>query len=161
MELNKKVQAIIFRDRGNYFEYLLLHTNPKRRSFWQNVTGKVENKDENLKAAAEREVLEETGIENPIKIIEKIYSFKYPVRDELKEKYDFEEFEEEVFGIQVENDVKIDIESNKSKEHDDFIWCSFDGAKELLEYDSNKKALEILNEKLSEENTNSEEKTDS
>ncbi|MCA9496528.1 MAG: NUDIX domain-containing protein [Nanoarchaeota archaeon] len=151
MELNKKVQAIIFRDRGHYFEYLLLHTNPQRRSFWQNVTGKVENENEDLKSAIIREVFEETGIENPQRIIDNIYSFKYPVREEFKEKYGFDEFEEEVFAMEVENNTVINIDSNKSKEHDDFIWCSYDGAHELLEYDSNKKALEILNEKLVKE----------
>lgn len=146
MRTNKKVQGIIFRKDGNSYEYLLLQRSKKLGGFWQAVTGGVEEKDKDLVDALKREVLEEVKIENPMRIVEGVFSFKYPVSEKFKESVDFEEFEEEVFGVEIPKDFKVSIEGNG--EHRDCIWCCYDGASELLEYDSSKEALEKLNEIL-------------
>ena len=41
-----------------------------------------------------------------------------------------------------------DCEINLSSEHKEYKWVSYDEAKELLKYDSNKNALWELNEKI-------------
>ena len=45
-----------------------------------------------------------------------------------------------------------DKEIKLSKEHDEYKWLSYDEAKKLLKYDSNKSALWELNEKLNRKN---------
>lgn len=65
----EKVQVVVLFSRSKSFDILLLQTNEKRGSFWQNVTGGVDFEDENQLAAATREVEEEIGIK-PLKVFD-------------------------------------------------------------------------------------------
>lgn len=143
MGLNKKVQAIIFRKGSEEIEFLMLKTNKQRGGFWQPVTGKVEL-DEDLLPAVKREVREEIGVSKHIQIIEDIYSFTYPIPERLKFKVSFREFEEHVYGIEINPEDMIRI----SGEHEEFRWLGFDEAYEMLEFETNKVALKKLNNLL-------------
>ena len=50
---------------------VLLLERVARAGFWQSVTGSLEREDEPLEAAAAREVLEETGIDEPIERLQR------------------------------------------------------------------------------------------
>jgi 8-oxo-dGTP pyrophosphatase MutT (NUDIX family) len=77
MRLPVQVQGILFRrvDRG--IEYLLLKTTPEREDHWQPVTGGLEEGETEIEAL-KREVSEETGIRNIVRIIEHVDYFEYP-----------------------------------------------------------------------------------
>jgi dATP pyrophosphohydrolase len=64
-----EVEAIIFRRRENVTEYLLLKRLPDRNGFWQPITGGVEEGETRIEAL-HREIKEETGMENLIRVIE-------------------------------------------------------------------------------------------
>ncbi|NIO37085.1 NUDIX domain-containing protein [Candidatus Bathyarchaeota archaeon] len=117
-------------------EYLLLKRNPERGGFWQPVTGGLEE-GETRDEALEREVLEETGIKNPVRIIKDVYC--YELSSPLHEK-------EYVYGVEVlpEEEIKID-----SREHSEHRWCSLEESLKLLKWKENKEALGKLDEILS------------
>lgn len=136
MRLPVQVQGILFRKINGEIEYLLLKRNPEREGFWQPVTGGLEE-GETRDEALGREVLEETGTKNPVRIIEDVYYFE--LSTPLHEK-------EYVYGVEVlpTEEIKID-----NREHSEHRWCSFEEALELLKWKENKEALEKLNEILS------------
>lgn len=146
MSLNKKVQVIIYRRINEKIEFLILKTNKKRGGFFQPVTGKVEFK-EDLLDAAKREVEEETGITKYLKIVEDFYSFKYPIPGRLKYKVSFKEFEEHVFAMEISPEDNIKI----SDEHEEYKWCNYNDAYDMIEFETNKYALKKLNFSLKKE----------
>ena len=60
--MRQPIQVLVYAVRldGPAREYLLLHRDARREAFWQGVSGAVED-DETLHAAAQRELMEETG----------------------------------------------------------------------------------------------------
>ncbi len=139
-DISQKVEVIIFRTINNEREFLVLKQKPTRGDSWQPVTGGIE-KEEEVMDAAKREVEEETGITEYIRIIDKVHFFKYKNEDGVV-------LEEYVFGGEVHPDTEIKI----SKEHVDFKWCSFDEATSLLKHEDNKIAFKKLNSLLHEHN---------
>jgi 8-oxo-dGTP pyrophosphatase MutT (NUDIX family) len=142
VRLPLQVQGILFRKIGGETEYLLLKTTPQREDFWQPVTGGLEEGETEVEAL-KREVSEETGIKNFVRIVENVDYFEYPDAHFIKG-YDF--IKEYVFGVEVDPNERIVIDG---KEHSQFRWCSFQEALQLLKWDENKKALSELNEILS------------
>ena len=136
-DISQKVEVIIFRTINNEREFLVLKQKPTRGDSWQPVTGGIE-KEEEVMDAAKREVEEETGITEYIRIIDKVHFFKYKNEDGVV-------LEEYVFGVEVHPDTEIKI----SGEHVDFKWCSFDEAISLLKHEDNKMAFKKLNSLLS------------
>ncbi len=59
MKIPISVLVVIYKSNGE----VLLIERADKSSFWQSVTGSVDAIDEDLSTAAEREVLEETGID--------------------------------------------------------------------------------------------------
>ena len=144
MRLPVQVQGILFRKVEGRIEYLLLKTTPEREDFWQPVTGGLEEGETEVEALR-REVSEETGIRNFVRIIENVDYFEYPDAHFINIKgYDF--ITEYVFGVEVDQNERIVIDG---KEHSQFKWCSFQEALELLKWNENKKALSRLSEILS------------
>jgi 8-oxo-dGTP pyrophosphatase MutT (NUDIX family) len=76
MRLPIQVEAIIFRRKSGTIEYLLLKRLPDRNGFWQPVTGGLEE-GETRTEALRREIKEETGIKNLIRVIEGLYYFEF------------------------------------------------------------------------------------
>ncbi len=65
----RKVQVVVFRKSNNKIYCLLLKTKPERGSFWQNITGSVDE-GETFVDAAKRELFEETGIHSHVSQID-------------------------------------------------------------------------------------------
>ncbi len=130
-----QVEVIIFKVISNNPLFLLLKRHPERGGFWQPVTGGVEA-DEDLKAAALREMKEETGIEDSIKVFENIHYFEF----EANGGYGW--MKEYVYGVQINEGVEAII----SDEHTELKWCSLDEALELLKYEGNKEGFRKIAE---------------
>jgi 8-oxo-dGTP pyrophosphatase MutT (NUDIX family) len=135
--MRNQIEAIIFRKNNQEIEYLLLKRTQKKGGFWQPVTGGVEEKEREREAVI-REVKEETGVEEILAIIEDVHYFKL-------EENGIDEF---VFGVEVSPEAEISIEKNIYPEHDEFKWCNFEEALNLLKWPGNKEGLKKLNEKL-------------
>ena len=136
--MHKKVQVIIISTLESP-HLLLLKTNPKRGSFWQNVTGSVE-KNEDFLHAAKRELQEETGIcDAELEKLDYSFTFKSPLhkKDVL----------EQAFLAKIKNRPKIILDG---KEHEDFAWIELNAiTRENYKYESNfiafQKSLLLLN----------------
>lgn len=136
MRLPVQVEAIIFRINSGRIEYLLLKRLPERNGFWQPVTGGVEE-GESRDEALHREIMEETGIENLVRVIEDIHYFEFSDPN-LNKEY--------VYGVEVVATEKVMFDG---KEHSEYRWCHIQEATQLLHWKENKEALEKLNTILS------------
>jgi 8-oxo-dGTP pyrophosphatase MutT (NUDIX family) len=132
MRLPIQVEAIIFRRNNDTIEYLLLKRLPDRNRFWQPVTGGLEE-GETRTEALRREIQEETGIKNLIKVIEGLYFFEFS-DPKLNQEY--------VYGVEVSSTEKVLLDG---KEHSEYRWCGIKEALQLLSWKENKEALEKLN----------------
>lgn len=137
----KKAQVVIaaIDQAGHTFHFLLLQTNERRGSFWQNVTGKIED-GETFEEGALREAIEETNLE--VESIVDILSLglKYEFVDGRERKV-----QEESFLIIMDKkwDVKID-----SDEHQNFKWAGLnDIVSDSVKYESNFETL-VKSQKL-------------
>jgi 8-oxo-dGTP pyrophosphatase MutT (NUDIX family) len=73
---------VVRRRTDRSWEYLMLLRPPERGAFWQGASGGVED-DEDIVAAARREMLEETGLAP--QTIEKVdFSYCFPLVDEWR-----------------------------------------------------------------------------
>jgi len=132
MRLPLQVEAIIFRKNGNKTEYLLLKRVPEKNGFWQPVTGGLEEGETRTEALF-REIKEETGIKNPIRVIEGLYYFEFS-DPKLNQEY--------VYGVEVFPTEEVVLDG---EEHSEYRWCSFREALQLLSWKENKEALKKLN----------------
>ena len=140
MDRTRKVQVVVYTMNHNP-HFLILKTIPRNESFWQNVTGAIED-GETPEHAAYRELEEETGIgKDMILEFRQIFSFKYRDRRDL-------EVEETVFSANVKNVTPVDITRNVYPEHETFRWCSADEAKKLMKWASNSTAIDSVMEKI-------------
>jgi 8-oxo-dGTP pyrophosphatase MutT (NUDIX family) len=137
MRLPIEVEAIIFRRNDKSIEYLLLKRLPQKNGFWQPVTGGVEE-GETRKEALRREIMEETGAKNIVKVIEGLYYFEFSDPN-LNQEY--------VYGVEVSSSEEIVLDP---KEHSEYRWCSFQDALRLLHWKENKAALRKLNMTLTQ-----------
>jgi len=133
--ITRKAQVIIYKKTENQTHFLMLHRADKG-VFWQPVTGSVEE-GESYQMGAMREVEEETGIVDYIKVIKDVHNFKF------ESDYNGPS-EERAFGMEVD----VDTEPKLSHEHDSYKWCEIKEALSLLKFDSNKVALQKLFEQL-------------
>lgn len=127
-----QVEVIVFKIVDNQVFFLLLKRNPLRGDFWQPVTGGV-HKNEPLSEAVKRELREETGITNYLKIYDDIYYFEFQ-----SEGYGI--LKEYVFGVKIIPETVVQI----SSEHTAMKWCNLEESLSLLKYDSNRVAFQKL-----------------
>jgi len=138
MKTNNQIEVIVFKKEGEELLFLILKRNPQKGGFWQPITGGIEE-NETFEEAAIREVGEEIGIINGIKLIDFGYSFEF---------FDHgENHFEKVFAVEVKPETKIII----SEEHTEFKWVSRQIAiDQFLKYENNKegfrKLIEFLNQ---------------
>ena len=131
------VEAIIFRRKSDTAEYLLLKRLPDKNGFWhwQPVTGGLEERETRTEALR-REIKEETGIKNLIRVIEDLYYFEFS-NPNLNQEY--------VYGVEVSFTEEVVLDG---REHSEYRWCSIKDALQLLYWKENKEALEKLNKIL-------------
>lgn len=128
------VQAFIFTRRPN-LQLLILKRVPEKSGYWQPVCGGVEG-DEEYKDTVIREIFEETGITEVKHIIDIGYSFTYSETKNGKLMY----MQDICFAAEV-NDI-LDIKL--SREHEKYMWCSEEEAKQYLQWEHNLIALDKL-----------------
>ncbi len=127
-----QVEVIVFKIVDNKILFLLLKRTPERGGFWQPITGGV-HENEPLLGAVQRELKEETGITNYIKIYSDVYYFEFQ-----SEGYGI--LKEYVFGVQIAPETIVKI----STEHTGMKWCDLQESLSLLKYESNKVAFQKL-----------------
>jgi 8-oxo-dGTP pyrophosphatase MutT (NUDIX family) len=138
MRLPIQIEAILFKRTDGRIQYLILKRHPPKShpeigQFWQPITGGLE-KGETKIEALKREIREETGIKNIIKIIEDVHYYEpidLPLIEYLNRhghvcKY----LKAYVFGVEVSSDEEVVLDG---KEHSEFKWCSFQEALRLVE----------------------------
>ena len=147
MRLPIQVQGIVFRKISGRMQYLLLRRNPSIGRFWQPVTGGLEEGETKIEAL-KREVLEETGIRNIIRIVEDVHYYEFtstnPFCDSFKRENGQALLKEYVFGVEISSNEKIVI----GWEHSEYRWVGFEEALKLLKWKENKEALKKLDEIL-------------
>ncbi len=145
------IQVLIYpvRKTNEDWEYLMLKRVENRGGFWQGVTGAPEN-DETLSEGANRELYEETGY-IPVNLIKTGISYIIPMEDRWKNIYpeDTKEIPEYLFIAKIDGSSSPKIDSI---EHNDWKWCSYEEAINLLSLEDNKRALEYVQKFLGEEN---------
>jgi len=144
------IQVLIYpvRRTGSEWEYLILKRVKNRGGFWQGVTGAPEN-NESLSEGAKRELYEETGY-SPFNLIKTDISYIIPMEDRWKDIYPegTKEIPEYLFIAKIyeSGSPKID-----SIEHNDWKWCTYEEAMNLLSLEDNKRALDFVHKFLEEE----------
>jgi len=136
---HRVVEAIVFR-RGDPLKVLLLRRTPQRGGWWQAVTGSVEA-GEGLEAAVRREVREETGIGDPVTILDLEFAFPFEF-----EKYGGDRRLQAVkhsFGVEVAGEAIA-----TGDEHDDWAWVTPAEALARLTWEDNREALRRLERRL-------------
>ncbi len=139
--MKRKVQIVILHtNASNETEALIFKTNKERGSFWQNVTGSVDN-EESFEQAAMRELTEETGInleksQEYIKSLESEFFFTDRKDRRVQELVYFY------------HGPKWDIQM--CEEHVDYTWLNASEiARDKYKYESNYQALKKSLEKIS------------
>jgi dATP pyrophosphohydrolase len=113
--------------------------------FWQGIAGGCEDNERPIEAA-KREVFEEARIPTHSKFYSLQYKSNVPVNAFAASKYwpkNLYVIPEHYFAVECNN-----IEIVLSHEHSEYKWASYDEARRLLKWDSNKNALWELNERL-------------
>jgi 8-oxo-dGTP pyrophosphatase MutT (NUDIX family) len=132
----KKAQVVLaaIDEASQSFAFLLLQTNEKRGSFWQNVTGKLEG-NETYEEGGLREAIEETNlkIEHIIDIVD--LGLSYNFTDQRSHKV-----HEKCFLIILDKkwDIKID-----PHEHQTSKWIGLDDVNsDSVKFSSNLETLQ-------------------
>ncbi len=133
MRLPIQIEAILFKRTDGEIQYLILKRHPPKSHpemgrFWQPITGGLEE-GETKKEALKREVREETGIKNIIRIIEDVHYYE-PKDLSLIEHFErhgqvYKHLRAYAFGVEVPSDEEVVLDR---KEHSEFKWCSFQEA---------------------------------
>lgn len=126
-----KFEGILFCKKDGEFKFLLVKRIPEDGGFWQPITGTLES-NESLTECIYREIEEEINInKNQItSITDMFYQFTWMKNKDTQ-------ISEYVFGVELPDTIDIKL----GNEHDDYRWCSYDEAQEILEKDNNKKAF--------------------
>ncbi len=135
-KLKLKVQVWLYQKTAlSEFLFLCLLTQPQRGDFWQPITGSVEKNESPLEAAS-RETVEETGITIlPTQILPVDSDFIYKKNGSL--------FYESIFSALIQNTPLTAIHLDPV-EHTQFTWLPYFKASQLIQFESNKKALKKI-----------------
>ena len=119
---------------------LLLHRRAERGNFWQPITGSIEPGESPLETA-QREIVEETGIDAPLLDMGLRQSFMIDSQF-LESKYPPPIIASETaFRAFVDSRLPIRLDAS---EHDDYGWFTFGEAYEKIRWTDDREALELL-----------------
>lgn len=142
MRLPITIEVIVYRQKTGNYEFLLLKRSMSRGSFWQFLTGGMEDTDESQLDCAFRELKEELGLnKNGVRaVIEKMpnFTFEAIIHGEKTIVKDY------VFGFLINDDIKIKL----SDEHEEAKFLPKNECLKKLKFENNKKALLNLVKKL-------------
>jgi len=132
----KKAQVVLaaIDNDSHSFQFLLLQTNERRGSFWQNVTGKIEE-HETFEEGGLREAIEETklNIEAIVDIVD--LGLSYDFIDQRNRKVHEKSF---LIILDEKWDVTMD-----PKEHQSFKWIDQEEVEEgIVKFRSNLETLQ-------------------
>lgn len=136
-ELPIKIEAIVYALKDNEVQYLIIKRTPEDGYFWQPVTGTVHD-GEKLLDCLTREMSEETGLTDLIEVSGCLHTFDW-------RKSSGQCILEFVYAVQVSPDSNVVL---NPEEHEDYKWCTYEQAQEILHTDNNKNAFKIINEYL-------------
>lgn len=129
------IQNIVYREKGQDFEVLLLKRNKKSGGFWNVVNGTFEF-NETISQCRERELFEETGIKKVLNWSNEINRFSFTRKDYVIVVL--------VYTAEVSSNQSVTI----NEEHTEYTWVSFDKAIEMLKFDEDKEGLQICHDRL-------------
>lgn len=127
-----KVQVWIF-TRSPKPQVLIFRTNPTRGSFWQPITGWVDE-GESLAEAALREACEETGRDSLPQPVDLGFGFEFESRHGKTAR-------ESVFAVEVAEAFTVRLDPS---EHSGARWCAPAEALIELKFESNQESLKKL-----------------
>lgn len=144
------IQVLVYpvRKTEREWEFLMLKRIKSRGGFWQGVTGAPEN-GETLIKGARRELFEETSFRS-ITLIQTEITYIIPMEDRWIDIYPegTKEIPEYLFIAKIHQAGPPTIDP---VEHDEWKWCSYEEAMNLLTWEDNKKALKFVKIYLREE----------
>jgi dATP pyrophosphohydrolase len=116
-------------------KFLLLKRVPEKGGFWQPLSGGIEL-DEMPDGAVRRELYEETGIQDIVRVLKLNYSFTHdtPKNGVLMHQEDI------CYAVEVVGAAKIAL----SHEHNEYRWCSLEEVRLLLQWEPAVLVLEKL-----------------
>jgi dihydroneopterin triphosphate diphosphatase len=137
------VLVVIYNTSGD----VLLIERADRHNFWQSVTGSLDDLNESLRAAAEREVFEETGIQvaalNPTALQDMHHQVEYEIYPQWRHRYaaGVTKNSEHWFSLLVPQDCRITL---APQEHIAYEWLLPELAASKCFSESNRLAIETL-----------------
>jgi 8-oxo-dGTP pyrophosphatase MutT (NUDIX family) len=138
------VEVAVFVTRKSDSEVLIVHRSPEQGGYWHVVAGGVEP-GEAVEEAAERELLEETGLIANVMAGVKVIEYVYPLTEEPADRrnlYDSSIAQVEVTCFHVT--APDEWEPRLDWEHDDHRWCERGEAFSTLRWPATAQALREL-----------------
>lgn len=144
MAMRTGVEVALFVTRKSGSEVLIVHRSPKQGGYWHVVAGGVEP-GEAVTDAAERELLEETGLVASVAGGVEVTEYVYPLTEEPADRRD--QYDPSVAGVKV-NCFHVtapdDWEPELDWEHDGHRWCVPGEAFSALRWPETARALRTL-----------------
>jgi dATP pyrophosphohydrolase len=141
MKKLQKIQIILFREKRKKLEFLLLKREGLQRSWWQGITGGVEEFDETLKDACVRELNEEINFQTANdKIIGPLNQFEFVTK---RKGYEGQTATEYIFAIE----LPVDFKPILNDEHSEFKWLGFEEAINLIDFKESKDVVKMISNK--------------
>ena len=112
------------------FELLIFRRPPARGRFWVPISGKVEPSDADLESALRRELLEETGLDRPRRVVP--LDWHVPFRADNGESWRLH-----AYAVEVDHDFVPRL----SAEHESAEWVGPDEARRRLHFPDNQEAV--------------------
>ncbi len=132
MKIPISVLVVIYKSNGE----VLLIERADKSGFWQSVTGSVDFADEDLRVAAAREVLEETGIDIQSLPVDSLRDMHHHIEYEIYPQWRIRyapgvtRNTEHWFSLLVPNDTQVQL---APREHVSYQWLPFtDAAKKCF-----------------------------
>jgi 8-oxo-dGTP pyrophosphatase MutT (NUDIX family) len=118
-------------------ELLLFRRTPARGRIWVPISGKVETSDVDFDSALRRELREETGLADPVRVFSLDWHVRF--RSDVGDVWRLH-----AYGVEVSPGFAPVL----SSEHEEFRWTSVEEARRLLHYEDNRRAVDRLEERL-------------